>query len=198
MGRVDRHWGASWPWWENLENAEVDKGDHDIDWIEEVSPEAVKLPLPSSLSTSLIKKLKIENLANNELEMRQGQANDAIDGLMLALCTQWLLLCIEVRRASGTKTKTRAFGQVAKARKEVEAHVQSYRRSRKAILALSTDQALIEKYRPITKSDIKTSDVTDERQLGQSMDTLAWFWRLGTDKADKNEWTEECKFFNTY
>lgn len=158
------------------------------------SPDKDTLLMPSSLSPFVVQRLKLEHLTDLELKLRIGQLNDSLDGLMLALCTQGLLLRTKVRNASGTKTKTRAFNEVTKVRREVEFHVRSYRRARKALLALSVDVELINRYPPINKEDLKTADFTDERRLGQSTDTLAWFWKIGAGEADKNELKEECEF----
>lgn len=160
----------------------------------EIRPDRSILLMPSAISPLVISRLNVGHLVEAELELRKGQANDSLEGLMLALCTQGLLLRTTVRNADGTKTKTRAFNEVTKVRREVEAHVRSYRRARKAILALSIDPELPKKYLPINKDDLKTADITDERRLGQSTDTLAWFWKLGSEKAGKHEWTEECEF----
>ncbi|KAF7984920.1 hypothetical protein HWV62_9821 [Athelia sp. TMB] len=157
----------------------------------DIRPDRSVLLMPSEISPLVISKLNLTHLADLELEMRKGQANDSLEGLMLALCTQGLLLRTKVRNAQGTKTKTRAFNEVTKVRREVEEHVRSYRRARKAILALSIDPEMPREYQPITTEDLKTQDVTDERRLGQSRDTLAWFWKLGAATADKSEWTEE-------
>lgn len=161
----------------------------------EVRPHKSVLLMPSAISPLEISKFNIGHLVEVELELRKGQANDSLEGLRLALCTQGLLLRTTVRNAEGTKTKTRAFNEVTKVRREVEANVRSYRRARKAILALSTDSELPKQYQPIHKGDLKTADVTDERRLGQSNDNLAWFWKLGAEKAGKHEWTEECKLY---
>ena len=164
---------------------------------DEGRPDEKVLLMPSSISREIMLRMKLGHLSDQELEMRIGQVNDSLEGLMLALCTQGLLLRTKVRNADGTKTKTRAFNEVTKVRREVESHVRSYRRARKAIHALSTDPDLLQHYPPIQKADLKTVELTDERRLGQSRDTLAWFWRLGAEKADKNEWTEECEFVDS-
>lgn len=165
----------------------------------QVIPETEVLLMPSSLSPFIIRRLKLEHLMDLELKMRIGQLNDSLDGLMLALCTQGLLLRTKVRNASGTKTKTRAFNEVTKVRREVESHVRSYRRARKALHALSIDTDLLNRYPPIKLEDLGTADLTDERRLGQSEDTLAWFWKLGAGQADKNKLKEECELlFLTY
>lgn len=175
-------------------NDEDDNRDDDEPLEHEARPEKSVLLMPSAISPLVISRLNLGHLVEVELELRKGQANDSLEGLMLALCTQGLLLRTTVRNAEGTKTKTRAFNEVTKVRREVEAHVRSYQRAQKAILELSMDPELRKKYLPIGREDLKTADITDERRLGQSADTLAWFWRLGAEKAGKHEWTEECEF----
>lgn len=178
---------------EQDENAEDEDKDDEEPLEHEVRPDKSVLPMPSAISPLMIARLNLGQLVEAELQLRKGQANDSLEGLMLALCTQGLLLRKTVRNAEGTKTKTRAFNEVTKIRREVEGHVRSYRRARKAILALSIGPELRRMYLPIGREDLKTADITDERRLGQSTSTLAWFWRLGAEKADKHEWTEECE-----
>lgn len=191
---VDVEFGPDSEEIEDLNDDDEDREDEDP--VEDgIRPDRSVLLMPSSISPLAISKLNIGHLKEAELELRKGQANDSLEGLMLALCTQGLLLRTKVRNAEGTKGKTRAFDEVTKVRREVEASVRSYRRARKAILSLSMDPQLAEQYKPIVKSDLRTADITDERRLGQSNDNLAWFWRLGAENAGKDEWTEECELY---
>lgn len=189
---VDMELNSDAPGMEDVLDGDED-GDDEEPLENEVRPDRSVLLMPSMISPLALSSLNIGHLVEAELELRKGQANDSLEGLMLALCTQGLLLRTTVRNADGTKTKTRAFNEVTRVRREVEANVRSYRRARKAILALSTDPALPKQYQPIGKGDLRTADVTDERRLGQSTDNLAWFWKLGAEKAGKHEWTEECE-----
>lgn len=177
---------------EDVINEDEDRDD-DEPSENEIRPDRSVLLMPSTISPLAIPGLNIGHLVEAELELRKGQANDSLEGLMLALCTQGLLLRTTVRNAEGTKTKTRAFNEVTKVRREVEENVRSYRRARKAMLALSTDQELLKQYQVIGKEDLRTADVTDERRLGQSTENLAWFWKIGANKAGKHEWTKECE-----
>jgi hypothetical protein len=58
---------------------------------QDVMPERMSLFLPSSLDPADVKKLGLEGLAKQELELRKGQANDTLDKLRLALGNQALL-----------------------------------------------------------------------------------------------------------
>jgi len=44
----------------------------------------------------------------------------------------------------------------------------------------------MDKYRPICPQDLALSgDVVEEQRLGQSNDTLAWFWHIGTTNDEQ-------------
>jgi len=53
--------------------------------------------MPSSLEHVDLQRLVLEPLAKQEMELRPGQANDALEGLRLALGLRQLLYCSQVR-----------------------------------------------------------------------------------------------------
>jgi hypothetical protein len=96
----------------NDEEAEVnsneDVGDED-QWEsdEEVSrPEEITLFLPSSLSRADLERLGLTDIAKQELELRKGQANDALEGLRLALGHKSLLFRTDVSVIFSEKDST--------------------------------------------------------------------------------------------
>jgi hypothetical protein len=39
-----------------------------------------------------------------------------------------------------------------------------------------------------------SADVVEENRFGQQRDTLAWFWRMGPERADaEGSWMDECE-----
>ena len=60
-------------------------------------PEHMYIFMPSSLRRADIERLGLETIARQELELRQGQANDALEGLKLALGHKALLYRNKVR-----------------------------------------------------------------------------------------------------
>jgi hypothetical protein len=53
--------------------------------------EQMSILLPSSLRPADIQRLGLESMARHELELRQGQANDSLEGLRVAIAHKSLL-----------------------------------------------------------------------------------------------------------
>ena len=91
---------------------EVDDPDDDgLDGDESIAdyPEKIPLLMPSAVGEENIKTNRMKALACQELKLRQGQANDCLERLRLALGHKSLLFCIRVRNASSVKEKTKAW-----------------------------------------------------------------------------------------
>jgi hypothetical protein len=179
------------------EEREEDGEDDEISAVndeEEESPERMQLMMPSSLNATDIIHLGVEDLAAQELELRKGQANDALERLRLALANKALLWRTKVHAANTTKKRTRAWADIKKVRQQVEQHVRCYHRARHALANLGADLETMEKYKKIGKADLRLSgDVVDPSRLGQRNDSLAWFWRTGGYNAEQEDsWMQEC------
>jgi hypothetical protein len=78
----------------------VDDYDHHDDQEDEgteaTPPEQISLSMPSSLELSDLHRLDLMGLANQELQLRKGQANDALEKLRLALGHEALLFRTDV------------------------------------------------------------------------------------------------------
>jgi hypothetical protein len=61
------------------------------------SPELMPIFMPSSLKHDDLQRLQLEPMAKQEMELRKGQANDALEGLRLALGHKALLYRSKVR-----------------------------------------------------------------------------------------------------
>jgi len=186
---------------DELEGCEVDD-DHDAE--EEYSdsdgddvgpPERLTLMMPSSFDRDDILRLGLEGLAEQELELRKGQANDALEDLRLALGHKALLWRTKVHHSNTNKKRTRAWEEIKVARQRVEKHVRRYHRARRALIRLNADSATMLKYQVIKTTDLKLSgDVVDPSRLGQRNDSLPWFWRMeGTNADQDGEWMQECQ-----
>ena len=189
--------------WEDNDNEDCgSEGDHGDDW-EEVDeeensekPETAPICLPSCLKERDIKRLGLEVLANQELELRKGQANDCLQGLRLALGHKAVLYRTKVRNAKSSTDKTRAWDDIKVASLKVNKHVRAYRRARRALEHLGADDATLARFQELQTKHLKISaDITEENRVGQRSDTLPWFWRLDGQNADQHDtWMQECKF----
>jgi hypothetical protein len=79
----------------NLQSLEEDNNG-DADDEEESLPEKMLLFLPSSVELTDLHRFGLMNLATQELKLRKGQANDALDKLRLALGHKALLFRTQV------------------------------------------------------------------------------------------------------
>jgi hypothetical protein len=145
------------------------------------------------LGKEKIGRLGIESLGLQEMELRQGQANDALVALQTKLGHKALLFRTKVRQSMNTKGKTRAFKEIEKSERKIKKEVQLYVQARKALERLGADGAIMERYKVIERRDLNvSSDMVEENRIGQQSEKLAWFWRLGP-QSDNGPWMEECK-----
>ncbi|KIK72453.1 hypothetical protein PAXRUDRAFT_21973 [Paxillus rubicundulus Ve08.2h10] len=66
------------------------------------------LPFPSSLGRKTCKDLGLDWLAEEELELRNGQANNCLHHLRMALAKKSVLFCTKIWHASNQSHTTRA------------------------------------------------------------------------------------------
>ena len=173
--------------------------DANSEWEEEEGAheliEQVMIWLPSSFTKSERIQMGLEQIAKVEAELREGQANDALEALRASLAEKSLRFRTEVKPAKSQRTMTRAWDSIHKADKQIRGAVQCYRLARTALGGLGVAGELLERYKEIHKRDLKMSgDVVEENRVGQRSWELPWFWRLDR-KWDKeeDEFLKECK-----
>ena len=173
--------------------------DSESDWEEdeevEVSVERVRLGLPSSFSIMERAQMGLGRLGEIEMELREGQANDALEALRAGLAEKSLRFRTEVKPAKGQKTATRAWDSIHRADKQIRAAVRSYRLARSAMEELGAGKHLLNRYQEIKKKDLKMSrDVVEENRVGQRSSELAWFWRLDRKwDTNRGQFLKECE-----
>jgi hypothetical protein len=159
-------------------------------------PEKVSLSLPSSITPEDRSRLGLEVLASQEVELRQGQANDCLDGLRLALANKALLFRTDIRQSKSKKGKTRAWAGVHAVEAKVNKYARAYKRARLALIRLGADNKILEMYQPLREEDLRIcADIVEENRYDQKKDSLAWFWRIGIQsKADPGSWIQDCRW----
>jgi len=173
--------------------------DDDSEWADEedveVPIEEAKLGLPSCFNPEEREQSGFAWLEKVEVELREGQANDALEALRAALAEKSLRFRIEVKPAKSHKTATRAWDSIHRADKQIKAAVRSYRLARNALIKLGAKQSLLSQYQEIKKEDLKMSkDIVEENRVGQRSSGLGWFWRLDRKwDSDQGEFLKECE-----
>ena len=178
--------------------------DEDEEWFDDKEeddegpewPEHQTVCMPSAFSKQDIQQLHLEDLALQELQLRQGQANDTLEKLRTALGRKSLLFRKSVRKAHTTKGKTRAWDEVNRTTAQILKYVRGYRRARQAMERLGAEKSILEKYKEIKDEDLKmSSDLIEENRFGQKNDVMAWFWKIDGQKGNQDDkWMLECMY----
>jgi len=157
--------------------------------------EVAALPLPSYMGMDACHRLGLEGLANQELLLRQGQANDALHEIRLALADKAVLFRTEVRHGRNYTMVSRAWKKVTDTEAVVKRHAAVYRRCHRQMILIGANSDLLARYQPLDKKDLRVSTaVLDPNARGHRQDTLAWFWTMDIPKdTDTNDWMSECK-----
>jgi hypothetical protein len=154
------------------------------------SAEDLTLYFPSSFASEMFPKQAL-----GELSLRQGQANDSLHCLRIALGKKSFLFRTNVRSAKSQQRKTRAWAEVSNVDTEVRQHARIYNNCRRRMVRLEAEAEVLERYRVLTHGDLKISTaIATPNARGQRSTHLAWFWNMDVQAdTDTDGWMEECR-----
>ena len=104
------------------------------------------LPLPSALGQSTCDEYGIGGLADQELCLRIGQANDALHVICLALADKGILFCNDLHSAIGLATNTRAWDKLKIIDGILKRHATIYKKRCCILVSLRADEDTLIKY----------------------------------------------------
>lgn len=159
-------------------------------------PERTRILLPSLLGRRKCRELGAQAFVSLELQLRQGQANDALHAIRVALGHKAYLFRNNVRHANSQQKKLRAWGEVIQIETSVQHQARVYAIAQKAIHTLTNDTSILERYQVLERDHLKiTTVVVDPSQTGQRNTSLPWFWTMDAARtAADNGWMGECEF----
>jgi hypothetical protein len=159
-------------------------------------PEQLPLLLPSNLGLEVCQQHGYSGFVSKEKTLRMGQANDALQGLRLALSRKAVIFREGVRIARTKTRKTRAWDQVLMVDVNVRYHARLYRRAREALIDLGATEADLQRYQILQKEHLNvTSARIDPSLRGQRDSSLAWFWTMDIKKdTDLTNGMAECEY----
>lgn len=160
-----------------------------------VDAEHISLHLPSNLGHDWCNENAAEDLEKAELRLREGQLNDSLHHIRIALGHKSYLFRNEVRPARTQRLKTRAWQGVQAVESTVQHHARVYMRARKAIVALGADGILLDRYKVLARQDlsVKTSVIAPHVR-GQRNTLLPWFWTMDVQRdTDVGVWMKDCE-----
>lgn len=149
-------------------------------------PESYTLPLPSALGFDVCRELGLTMLAHTELALREGQANEALAGVRLAIGEKSFLFRKALRNLHGKVRKTRAWDVIHSTTSRLNHHRNIYNQARDAMIRLEADADKLEIYRILKWTDLGTSTaIQDPNASGQRRKHLSWIWSTsGIEGAD--------------
>ena len=158
------------------------------------SPESAVLILPSNLGIQQCTEQGYDASAYKEKSMRIGQANDALQGLRMALSRKAILFR-GLRQATSKTKRNRSWDNIKTISESARHHVIMYLRAREALINLGATEEEKSIYRPLTQEQLKiTTAIIDPALRGVRNATLPWFWTMDlqgdTEKAPD---MDECE-----
>ena len=185
-----------WRFWQGVADEE-DYVDVEEDFIED-DPEDLLLFMPSSIGAEKLKQDGLGHLIEEEISLRQGQANDSLQKLRTHLGHKALLYRINFRSSSSVRSDTRSKQEIRRTVLKINQDARRYNRARDALIRLQASEDILGKYMVISQKDLRVSaDVTEENRFGQSLDALPWFWRIGDLNTTVSGWDDECESFKS-
>jgi hypothetical protein len=162
--------------------------------------EHISLHLPSHLGRHWCDINAAEDLAKTEMRLREGQLNDSLHHIRIALGHKSYIFRNDVRPARTQRIKTRAWAEVHAVESTVQHHARVYMRARQAIIDLGADTFLLDRYKVLKRQDlcVNTSIIAPHVQ-GQRNKSLPWFWTMDVRRdAEVGAWLEDCTCLIVY
>lgn len=158
--------------------------------------EYISLHLPSNFGRRWCNTNATKDLANAELRLREGQLNDSLHHIRIALGHKSYLFRHDVRPARTQRLKTRAWAEVHAVESTVQHHARVYIRARQAMVDLGASASLLDRYKVLTRQDLSVrTSVIAPQVRGQRNKSLPWFWTMDVRRdTDVGEWIEDCTF----
>jgi len=161
-----------------------------------IDVEYILLHLPSHLGGNWCYENSAEDLLKMELQLREGQLNDSLHHIRIALGHKSYLFRNDIRPARTQRLKTRAWAEVHAVEATVQHHARVYMLARKAMVDLGAKSILLDRYKVLTRQDlsVKTSVIAPQVR-GQRNKSLPWFWTMDVRRdTDIGGWMEDCTF----
>lgn len=163
----------------------------------EVFVEREILYLPSDFNSTDRVKLGLQRLADLELRLREGEANDAVLALCDTIAHKMVLREVKKSNARGVTQNTRATKFIRGVEFKRAGHAAQYRKAREAVLELQNVKESAN-YPVLTEEDMYAKNAVNARELGDGSKTDGWIWRYGNlkglDKDERDAFVIESKF----
>ncbi|KAF8262212.1 hypothetical protein EI94DRAFT_1603313 [Lactarius quietus] len=159
-----------------------------------VDAEYIFLHLPANLGRDWCCQNAAEDLVSAEPHLRQGQLNDTLHQIQIALGYKSYIFRNDICPASRTqRLKTHAWTELHAAESTILHHARVYMRARQAIVDLGATSSLLDRYKVLTRQHLSVStSIISPQVCGQRNKSLPWFWTMDVRRdANVGEWMED-------
>lgn len=176
--------------------------DRNVEEEDEATPaEQVVLPFPSSLidRRSALDINEVDGfaaLSEKELQMRKGQANDALRQARITIAHKSFIYRDGQSDSSASSSRTRSHGVISSVNESLNTTSLIYAESRRRMILLGASAADLEVYQELHQEDLAASTaVVDPNRRGQrSEKLLSWIWGFRSgDNVDQDKYLMDCK-----
>jgi len=163
-----------------------------------ISSEDEVLFLPSDFSLQDRDSMGLNEAARIEVQLREGEANDAISSLCDSVLHKMVLLDAKNTNSRGVFQNTRALKYINATNERKNLSISRYREARHRLLFL-TDFAkkTLDDYPELLDSHTYAKNAATARELGDGSSTDSWIWTFGRLKGltevQKAEFVIACK-----
>ncbi|TFY78452.1 hypothetical protein EWM64_g5562 [Hericium alpestre] len=141
--------------------------------------ERMAISLPSCLDEDVVGVPQMKPLVEAELELREGQANDALQSLRLALRYKAYVFRTDVQNANSQRKKMQAWDDVSSIESTVQHQAHVYSRCREAMEDLGAKKDMLKRFQLLLPEHLKVrTAVLDPSVRGLRNSTLPWFWTM--------------------
>ncbi|KAI0955199.1 hypothetical protein AcW1_006849 [Taiwanofungus camphoratus] len=145
----------------------------------EIEAEYSSLSLPSTTRVDRCCQAGLQVLLQQKMDLREGQANDALYQIQITIGQKSFLFCIKVCNAKSQQRKTRAWQDVNTIDKTLQHHARVYSKAQKALVLLEAPADLLAKYQVLHREHLKMSTaVADPNKRAERGASLLWFWTM--------------------
>ena len=135
--------------------------------------------LPSQFGKDILNHLAIIPFAKQEIKLREGQANDALDGLWLALSRKSVLFRPDLQHNKTKQGKYRSWAEINEVSRTARHFAQLYRFTHQRLEQLSAPSSTMKRYQPLEKEHLNVMTMVIDLALrGTHNQSLAWFWTI--------------------
>ena len=164
---------------------------------EGIPPENLKLALPSSFTSDYLDSLGLHALRDKELQLRRGQANDALQAIRVLIGQKSFQFTSNMRNVDPAAAVTRPREAIHALGRTIAAHRRVYARCRVAMIVLQMlPDELGKTYQIILDSDIKTdTSIQEPNAPGSARQKLSWIFTSFQAQTNSSDFLEECMYF---